>query len=84
MEHLLVNLPWEARVGGPVHFMCMIRNKARVDGCIAEALGCKEITNFSSRPGFQTKSEYSSHMCPGTFLFHTYEQKCSQITKCHK
>jgi hypothetical protein len=23
-------------------------NKARVDGCIAEAFTCKEITNFSS------------------------------------
>jgi hypothetical protein len=26
----------------------VIRNKARVDGCIAEAFKCKEITNFSS------------------------------------
>jgi hypothetical protein len=25
-----------------------IRNKARVDGCIAEAFTCKEITNFSN------------------------------------
>jgi hypothetical protein len=24
-------------------------NKARVDGCIAEAFACKEITNFSSK-----------------------------------
>jgi hypothetical protein len=26
----------------------MIRNKAKVEGCIAEAFTCKEITNFSS------------------------------------
>jgi hypothetical protein len=24
-------------------------NKARVEGCIAEAFACKEITNFSSK-----------------------------------
>jgi hypothetical protein len=30
-----------------------VRNKARVEGCIAEAFTCKEITNFSSM--------YSSH-----------------------
>jgi hypothetical protein len=26
----------------------MVRNKARVEGCIVEAFACKEITNFSS------------------------------------
>jgi hypothetical protein len=26
----------------------MVCNKARVEGCIAEAFACKEITNFSS------------------------------------
>jgi hypothetical protein len=62
MQHLLVHLPWEARVGGPTHFRWMysqerelkklrvtVRNKARVEGCIAEEFVCKEITNFSSR-----------------------------------
>jgi hypothetical protein len=61
MQHLLVHLPWEARVGGPVQFRWMhsqerelkklratVRNKARVEGCIVEAFTCKEITNFSS------------------------------------
>jgi hypothetical protein len=61
MQHLLVHLPWDARVGGPVQFRWMysqerelkklratVRNKARVDGCIAEAFACKENTNFSS------------------------------------
>jgi hypothetical protein len=56
-----VHLPWEARVGGPVQFRWMysqerelkklratVRNKARVEGCIAEPFARKEITNFSS------------------------------------
>jgi hypothetical protein len=60
MQHLLVHLPWEARVGGSVQFRWIyiqerelkklrytVRNKARVEGCIAEAFACKEITNFS-------------------------------------
>jgi hypothetical protein len=61
MQHLLVHLPWEARVGEHVQFRWMysqerelkklrsiVRNKARVEGCIAEAFASKEITNFSS------------------------------------
>jgi hypothetical protein len=62
MQYLLVHLPWEARVGGPVQFRWMyskdrelkklrvtVCNKARVKGCITEAFTCKEITNFSSK-----------------------------------
>ena len=62
MQHLLVHLPWEAHVGGLMQFRwmysqerelkklrAMVRNKARVEGCIAEAFAAKEITNFSSR-----------------------------------
>jgi hypothetical protein len=61
MQHLLVHLPWEAKVGGPVQFRWMysqetflkklrftVWNKARVEGCIVEAFTCKEITNFST------------------------------------
>jgi hypothetical protein len=61
IQHLLVHLSWEARVGGPVQFRWMysqeremkklrytVRNKARVEECIIEAFVCKEITNFSS------------------------------------
>jgi hypothetical protein len=61
MQHLLVHLTWKARVGGPVQFRwmynqereliklrSMVCNKARVEGYIAEAFACKEITNFSS------------------------------------
>jgi hypothetical protein len=62
MQHLLVYLPWEAKVEGPAQFRWMysqerelkklrvtVRNKVRVEGCIAEAFTCKEITNFSSK-----------------------------------
>jgi hypothetical protein len=62
MQHLLVHLPWEAMVGGPAQFRWMysqerelkklkvtVRNKTRVEGCIAEAFACKEIVNFSSK-----------------------------------
>jgi hypothetical protein len=61
MQYLLVHLPLEARVGGPVQFRWMysqerelknlrytVRKKAMVEGCIAEAFTCKETTNFSS------------------------------------
>jgi hypothetical protein len=59
MQYLLVHLPWEARVGGPVQLRWMhsqereqkklrvtVCNKARVEGCIAEAFTCKETMNF--------------------------------------
>jgi hypothetical protein len=62
MQHLLVHLPWEAKVEGPMQFRWMysqerelkklrvtVHNKVRVEGCIAEAFMCKEITNFSSK-----------------------------------
>jgi hypothetical protein len=59
MQHLLVHLPWEVLAGGPVQFRLMysqkrelkklrvmVRNKARVEGCIAEAFAVREITLF--------------------------------------
>jgi hypothetical protein len=61
MQHLIVHLPYEAKVGGPVQFRwmyhieralkylgSMVGNKARVEGCIAEAFVLKEISYFSS------------------------------------
>ncbi|XP_021311057.1 uncharacterized protein LOC8074550 isoform X3 [Sorghum bicolor] len=61
MQHLIVHLPYEARVGGPVAFRCMyqherymhdlglkVQNKARVEGSIVEAEIVKEITDFFS------------------------------------
>jgi hypothetical protein len=61
MQHLLVHLPWEARVREPVQFRwmysqerelkklrSMVRNKVRVEGCIEEAFVHNDITNFSS------------------------------------
>jgi hypothetical protein len=62
MQHLIVHLAWEALVGGPVQFRWMypieralkklrasVRDKARVEGCIAKAFALKEISQFSTR-----------------------------------
>jgi hypothetical protein len=61
MQHHLIHLPYEAKVGGPVQFRWMyhaervlryikpmVGNRARVEGCIAESFTLKEITYFSS------------------------------------
>jgi hypothetical protein len=61
MQHLLVHLLWEARVGGPIQFRWMygqerelkklgymVHNKGRVEGCITETFVCKENIKFSS------------------------------------
>jgi hypothetical protein len=51
MQHLLVHLPWEATYNQERELRkqrYMVHNNARVEGCIAEAFACKEITNFSS------------------------------------
>jgi hypothetical protein len=61
MQHFLMYLPCEARVGGHVQFRWMysqerelkklrymFHNKAMVEGCITELFACKDITNFSS------------------------------------
>jgi hypothetical protein len=61
MQHLLVHIPYEAKVGGHVRYRwmyhiertlkylrAMVENKARVEGSIAESFLLKEITYFSS------------------------------------
>jgi hypothetical protein len=61
MQHLLVHIPYEDKVGGPVQYRwmyhieralkylrAMIGNKATVEGSIAELFLLKEITYFSS------------------------------------
>lgn len=61
MQHLIVHLPYEARVGGPVAYHWMytferamhnlrlkVHNKARVEGSIVEACIVQEITNCVS------------------------------------
>jgi hypothetical protein len=61
MQHLLVHLPYEAKIGGPQQYRwmyhieralkklrAMVRNKANVEGCITEEFKLKEITYFSS------------------------------------
>jgi hypothetical protein len=61
MQHLLIHLPYEAIVGGPVQYMWMyhierplrylkplVGNRTRVEGSIAEAFILKEEAYFSS------------------------------------
>jgi hypothetical protein len=61
MQQLLIHLPYEAKVGGPVQFRWMyhveraigylkpvVGNRARVEGCIVKAFTFKEIAYFSS------------------------------------
>jgi hypothetical protein len=61
MQHLLLHLPYEAKIGGPQQYRwmyhieralkklrAMIHNKAKVEGCITEEFKLKEITYFSS------------------------------------
>jgi hypothetical protein len=61
IQHLLVHIPYEAKVGGPMQYRwmyhieralkylrAMIDNKTRVEGCITESFLLKEITYFFS------------------------------------
>jgi hypothetical protein len=60
MQHLLIHLPYEAKVGGPIQYRWMyhikralrylkpmVGNRARIEGCIAEAFTLKEVAYFS-------------------------------------
>jgi hypothetical protein len=60
MQHLLVHLPYEARLGGPQQYWwmyhieralknlrAMVYNKAKVEGCIVEEFKLKEIVYFT-------------------------------------
>jgi hypothetical protein len=57
MQHLFMHIPYEANVGGPIQYRwiyhiesalknlrAMVRNKARVEGCIAKAFFLKEVS----------------------------------------
>jgi hypothetical protein len=61
MQHLLLHLPYEAKLGGPQQYRwmyhierslknlrAMVRNKAKVEDCIAEEFKLKKITYFTS------------------------------------
>ncbi|WOH00079.1 hypothetical protein DCAR_0519435 [Daucus carota subsp. sativus] len=61
MEHLLVHLPYEARIAGPVQYRWMypferylrhlknnVKNKARVEGSICNAFLVEEASTFCS------------------------------------
>lgn len=59
MEHLIMHLPYEAKVCGPVQYRCMypferrmhvlkqyVKNHARTEGCIAKAYINSEVSHF--------------------------------------
>jgi hypothetical protein len=59
MQHLLIHLPYEAKVGGSVQYRwmyhieralkklhAMVGNRRRVKGCITEEFKNKDITSF--------------------------------------
>jgi hypothetical protein len=61
MQHLLIHLWYQAKVGGPVQYRWMyhieraprylkrmVGNRTRVEGCIIEAFTLKELAYFSS------------------------------------
>jgi hypothetical protein len=61
MQHLLIHLLYEAKVGGPVQYRWMyhierslrylkpmVGNRARVEGCIVEAFTLKLVAYFTS------------------------------------
>jgi hypothetical protein len=61
MQHLIIHLSYEDKVGGPIHYRwmyhieralrylkLMVGNRARVEGCIAKAFALKEVAYFSS------------------------------------
>jgi hypothetical protein len=52
-----------------------VRNKASVDGCIAEAFTCKEITNFSSKY-FSCANNVNDH----TTRYHIVEVLLSELS----
>jgi hypothetical protein len=62
MQHLLIHLPYEAKVGGLVQYRWMyhieralrylkqiVGNRARVEGCITEAFILKEVTCLTAK-----------------------------------
>jgi hypothetical protein len=75
MEHLLIHIPYEAKVGGPVQYRWMyhieralknlrgiVRNKARVEGCITEAFLLKEVSYFTSVYFAKEQNVYAATM----------------------
>jgi hypothetical protein len=62
MQHMILHLPYEARMGGPVHarwcysiervlkvIRTLCRNKNKIEASIAEAYCTEEVTNFTTK-----------------------------------
>jgi hypothetical protein len=88
MQHLLVHLPYEAKMGGPQQYRwlyhiewvlkklrAMVCSKAKVEDCITEEFKLKEIAYFSS----VYFAEHHSVNAP-TFWYHVDEDiPCSDL-----
>jgi hypothetical protein len=75
MEHLLIHIPYEAKVGVPIQYRwmyhiehalknlrAMVRNKARVEGCIVEAFLLKEVSYFTNVYFAEEQNIYAATM----------------------
>lgn len=62
MQHMILHLPYEARMGGPVHgrwcysierlqkvLRTKCKNKCKIEASIAEAYCTEEVTNFTTK-----------------------------------
>jgi hypothetical protein len=87
MQHLLVHLPYEAKVGGPVQYgwmyhikrtikklFAMVGNNRQVEGCIAEEFKYKEIASFM---GLYFAEEHNAN-APGLW-YHVDEPTISDL-----
>jgi hypothetical protein len=92
MQHLLIHLPYKAKVGAPVQYRWMyhieralrylklvVGNRARVEECIAEAFTLKEIAYFSS---IYFAEEHNVNA--PTIWYNVYEEPpCSDLSILH-
>jgi hypothetical protein len=73
IEHLLIHIPYEAKVCGPVQYRwmyhneralknlrAMVRNKARVEECITKVFLLKEVSYFTSVYFVEEQNVYAS------------------------
>ena len=90
MQHLIVHLPYEARLGGPIQarwnypferkiqqLRKKVRNRARVEGCIVEAELVEEATNHLSlyfKPNVRSVRNKIPRYDDGTC---TFESSCN-------
>jgi hypothetical protein len=90
MQYLLIHLPYEAKVGGPVQYRwmyhierplryhkSMVGNRARVERCIDEAFILKEVAYFSSVYFVEEHNVNTKYPC--NFIF----RQCMKVVNVH-